>query len=155
MLAVPTQFRGERLYTQTLWWHEQVDTLQYVQEKLIAAILDALATPTDLPRHLAGDLRLLLFCLRERERETVSLLTKQQRLTDWQKQGRDKEGLAGHENKYDTHARTNKMYFTELETVLFITWCWSVKCPRPHGGETKREREKYKKRNNFRAIMFF
>lgn len=50
-------------FHETLWGHEQVNTFQHIQEKLIAAILDALATPANLPRHLAGDLRLLLFCL--------------------------------------------------------------------------------------------
>lgn len=60
-------------YEQTLWRHEQIDAFQHVQEELIAPIFDALATPADLPRHLAGDLRLLLFCLGEDgERNCIS-----------------------------------------------------------------------------------
>lgn len=49
--------------TLTLWRHEQVHTLQHIQEELVPAILDALSPPADLPSHLAGDLRLLFFCL--------------------------------------------------------------------------------------------
>lgn len=47
----------------TLWGHKEVHTLQYIQEELIPAILDALPPPADLPSHLAGDLGLLFFCL--------------------------------------------------------------------------------------------
>lgn len=47
----------------TLRGHEQVDALQYVQEELVTAVFNALSTPADLPRHLAGDLRLLLLRL--------------------------------------------------------------------------------------------
>ena len=49
----------------TLRGHQQVDALQDVEEELVAAVLDALAPPADLARHLAGDLRLLLLCLEE------------------------------------------------------------------------------------------
>lgn len=47
----------------TLGGHEEVHTLQHVQEELIPAVLDALPPPADLPSHLAGDLRLLFLCL--------------------------------------------------------------------------------------------
>lgn len=57
---------------QTLRRHEQVDALQDVQEQLIATILDALAPPADLARHLAGDLRLLLFCLEGSSRNWIN-----------------------------------------------------------------------------------
>lgn len=63
---------GRRL---TLWGHEQVDALQHVEEKLVAAVFNALPTPADLPRHLAGDLRLLL--LRLRQTTTTNRLTNQ------------------------------------------------------------------------------
>jgi len=43
--------------------HEEVHTLQHIQEELIPAILDALPPPANLPGHLAGDLGLLFFCL--------------------------------------------------------------------------------------------
>ena len=43
--------------------HEEVHTLQHIQEELIPTILDALPPPANLPGHLAGDLRLLFFCL--------------------------------------------------------------------------------------------
>lgn len=56
----------------TLRRHEQVDALQHVQEQLIATILDALTPPADLARHLAGDLRLLLFCLEGSSRNWIN-----------------------------------------------------------------------------------
>lgn len=71
----PSSPRYQRPSEQTLRRHEQVDALQYVQEKLVAPILDALAAPADLPRHLACDLRLLLFCLRHSEKRTISQWT--------------------------------------------------------------------------------
>lgn len=54
----------------TLWGHEQVDALQHVQEELVTAVFNALSTPADLPRHLAGDLRLLLLRLRNKKVKT-------------------------------------------------------------------------------------
>ena len=47
----------------TLRRHQQFDALQHVEEELIAAVLDALPTPTNLSRHLTGDLGLLLLGL--------------------------------------------------------------------------------------------
>lgn len=47
----------------TLRGHEEVHTLQHIQEKLVPAILNALPPPANLPGHLAGDLGLLFFCL--------------------------------------------------------------------------------------------
>ena len=47
----------------TLGRHQQVDALQHVQEELVAAVLDALSPPADLPSHLAGDLGLFLLGL--------------------------------------------------------------------------------------------
>lgn len=61
----------QRPSKRTLRRHEEVDALQYVQEKLVAPILDALAAPADLPRHLAGDLRLLLLCLGQSEEKVL------------------------------------------------------------------------------------
>lgn len=63
-------FRRRRLPSVTLRRHQQVDALQHVQEELVASVLEPLPPPADLPRHLAGDLRLFLFALR---RETPSL----------------------------------------------------------------------------------
>lgn len=47
----------------TLRGHEEVHTLQNIQEELVPAIFDALPPPANLPSHLAGDLGLLFFCL--------------------------------------------------------------------------------------------
>lgn len=44
----------------TLRAHQQVHVLQYVQEKLVAPVLDALATPANLAGNLRGYLHLLL-----------------------------------------------------------------------------------------------
>lgn len=67
---------GER--SLTLWGHEQVNALQHVQEKLVAAIFNALPTPADLPRHLAGDLRLLLLRLMNNTNNQLGKVTNKQ-----------------------------------------------------------------------------
>ena len=47
----------------TLRGHEQVDALQHVEEELVAPVLDALAPPADLPRHLVRNLTRLFLRL--------------------------------------------------------------------------------------------
>lgn len=59
----PFQLHHERALT--LRGHEEIHTLQHIQEELVPAILDALPPPTNLPSHLAGDLGLFFFCLHE------------------------------------------------------------------------------------------
>lgn len=78
----------------TLRRHEQVDALQDVEEKLVAPILDALATPADLARHLAGDLRLLLFCLRHSRKRTAPIKMLKERLK------RDRKRTKGEGGRY-------------------------------------------------------
>jgi len=53
--------RGQHL---SLGRHEQVDVLEHVEEQLVAAVLDALAPPSDLAGDLGRDLHLLLLALR-------------------------------------------------------------------------------------------
>lgn len=106
MPAPPKPTRYQQPSEQTLRRHEQVDALQYVQEKLVAPILDALATPADLPGHLAGDLGLLLFSLTQ-ERTTSSRTTRAQtELNEEQPSAARKSG-----------------WLAELRRGV-ITWCW-------------------------------
>lgn len=110
-----------RPHKQTLWWHEQVDAFQYVQEKLIAAILDALATPANLSRHLAGDLRLLLFCLRDMQRNCVTT-NKRRRLNGWQIKGDYEEGSLA-ERKTIWHSsihRLKKFYWAGISVCCLL-----------------------------------
>ena len=53
---------------QTLWWHKQINRLQYIKEQFISPVLDPFSPPTNLSGYLAGDLSLLFSGLKQTDK---------------------------------------------------------------------------------------
>ena len=49
-----------RVQNLSLWAHKQIDIFEDIQKEFIAAVFDYLASPSNLPCHLNGNISLLL-----------------------------------------------------------------------------------------------